>query len=176
MEWLKSYIRDVPDFPKAGIIFKDITPLLRSHQSFQAVVDSLADKFARERIDLVLGVEARGFIIAGAVALKLGAGFVPVRKAGKLPCQTRAVEFALEYGTDTLEMHQDAIQPGQRVLIIDDLLATGGTAAACCKLVEDAGGEVVALAFVIELSFLEGRGKLEGYPILSLIQYDEERP
>lgn len=176
MEWLKDYIRDVPDFPKEGIIFKDITPLLRSPKSFQAVVDSLADKFADERIDLVLGVEARGFIIAGAVALNLGVGFVPVRKAGKLPCETRAVEFELEYGTDTLEMHNDAVEPGQRVLIIDDLLATGGTAVACCKLVENAGAEVAALAFVIELSFLEGRKKLRGYQILSLIQYDQERP
>ena len=176
MEWLKDYIRDVPDFPKEGIIFKDITPLLRSPKSFQAVVDSLADKFADERIDLVLGVEARGFIIAGAVALNLGVGFVPVRKAGKLPCETRAVEFELEYGTDTLEMHNDAVEPGQRVLIIDDLLATGGTAVACCKLVENAGAEVAALAFVIELSFLEGREKLRGYQILSLIQYDQERP
>ena len=176
MEWLKDYIRDVPDFPKEGIIFKDITPLLRSPKSFQAVVDSLTDKFADERIDLVLGVEARGFIIAGAVALNLNVGFVPVRKAGKLPCETRAVEFELEYGTDTLEMHNDAVEPGQRVLIIDDLLATGGTAVACCKLVENAGGEVAALAFVIELSFLEGREKLRGYQILSLIQYDQERP
>ena len=176
MEWLKDYIRDVPDFPKEGIIFKDITPLLRSPKSFQAVVDSLADKFADERIDLVLGVEARGFIIAGAVALNLGVGFVPVRKAGKLPCETRAVEFELEYGTDTLEMHNDAVEPGQRVLIIDDLLATGGTAVACCKLVENAGAEVAALAFVIELSFLEGREKLKGYQVLSLIQYDQERP
>jgi len=176
MEWLKDYIRDVPDFPKEGIIFKDITPLLRSPKSFQAVVGSLADKFADERIDLVLGVEARGFIIAGAVALNLGVGFVPVRKAGKLPCETRAVEFELEYGTDTLEMHNDAVEPGQRVLIIDDLLATGGTAVACCKLVENAGAEVAALAFVIELSFLEGRKKLRGYQILSLIQYDQERP
>ena len=176
MEWLKDYIRDVPDFPKEGIIFKDITPLLRSPKSFQAVVDSLTDKFADERIDLVLGVEARGFIIAGAVALNLGVGFVPVRKAGKLPCETRAVEFELEYGTDTLEMHNDAVEPGQRVLIIDDLLATGGTAVACCKLVENAGAEVAALAFVIELSFLEGRKKLRGYQILSLIQYDQERP
>ncbi len=176
MEWLKDYSRDVPDFPKEGIIFKDITPLLRSPKSFQAVVDSLADKFADERIDLVLGVEARGFIIAGAVALNLGVGFIPVRKAGKLPCETRAVEFELEYGTDTLEMHNDAVEPGQRVLIIDDLLATGGTAVACCKLVENAGGEVAALAFVIELSFLEGREKLRGYQILSLIQYDQERP
>lgn len=176
MEWLKDYIRDVPDFPKEGIIFKDITPLLRSPKSFQAVVDSLADKFADERIDLVLGVEARGFIIAGAVALNLDVGFVPVRKAGKLPCETRAVEFELEYGTDTLEMHNDAVEPGQRILIIDDLLATGGTAVACCKLVENAGGEVTALAFVIELSFLEGRKKLRGYQILSLIQYEQERP
>ncbi len=139
-------------------------------------MDSLTVKFAEERIDLVLGVEARGFIIAGAVALNLGVGFVPVRKAGKLPCETRAVEFELEYGTDTLEMHNDAVEPGQRVLIIDDLLATGGTAVACCKLVENAGGEVAALAFVIELSFLEGRKKLRGYQILSLIQYDQERP
>lgn len=176
MEWLKDYIRDVPDFPKEGIIFKDITPLLRSPKSFQAVVDSLTNKFADERIDLVLGVEARGFIIAGAVALNLGVGFVPVRKAGKLPCETSAVEFELEYGTDTLEMHNDAVEPGQRVLIIDDLLATGGTAVACCKLVENAGGEVAALAFVIELSFLEGRKKLRGYQILSLIQYEQERP
>ena len=176
MQWLKDYIRDVPDFPKDGIIFKDITPLIRSPKSFQAVVDTLAGKFADERIDLVLGVEARGFIIAGAVALKLGVGFVPVRKAGKLPCETHAVEFELEYGADILEMHKDAVEPSQRILIIDDLLATGGTAAACCKLVKDAGGEVVALAFVIELSFLEGREKLRGYQVLSLIQYDEERP
>jgi adenine phosphoribosyltransferase len=165
-------IRDIPDWPTAGVVFKDITPLLNDADSFRAVVDAVADHFAATTIDRVLGVEARGFIFAAPVAYRLGAGFVPVRKAGKLPYEIEREEYTLEYGTDLLEIHTDAIQPGEQVLIVDDVLATGGTAAATARLVEKLGGEVVGLAFVVELAFLSGRQALAGRDVLSLAVYD----
>lgn len=157
---LKTLIREVPDFPKPGINFYDITTLLKDSRGLGAVIDALRQNYLGQHIDLVLGIEARGFIFAPAVAYALGAGFVPVRKPGKLPATVETVEYALEYGTDRLEIHQDAIQPGQKVLIVDDVLATGGTAAAVSSLVKRLGGELVGLAFVIELDFLQGRQKL----------------
>jgi len=168
---LEHHIRDVPDFPKPGIVFKDITPLLRDRQAFGLTVDAIADHFAGHRVDKVLGVEARGFIVAAPVAYRFGAGFIPVRKAGKLPWKTEAEEYELEYGTDRLEIHRDAVSPGDRVLIVDDVIATGGTVAATIRLVEKLGASVVGLAFVIELAFLRGREKLEGYDAMSLITY-----
>ena len=170
--WLKEHIRDISDFPKAGVTFKDITPLLADGEAFRATVDGVAGAFPSEGVDKVLGVEARGFIVAAPVAYRFGAGFVPVRKAGKLPWQIEREEYELEYGTDLLEIHQDAVAPGERALIVDDVLATGGTAAATVRLVERLGGVVVGLAFVIELGFLGGRGKLEGYDVVSLLRYD----
>lgn len=170
--WLKEHIRDIPDFPKAGVTFKDITPLLGDVDAFRSTIDGVAERFADAGIDKVLGVEARGFIVAAPVAYRFGAGFVPVRKAGKLPWQIEREEYDLEYGTDCLEIHQDAVAPGERTLIVDDVLATGGTAAATVRLVERLGGVVVGLAFVIELGFLGGRGKLEGYDVVSLLRYD----
>ena len=170
---LESRIRDIPDFPKAGIVFKDIMPLLADPQAFRAAVEGLAE-FARPRNpDLVMGAEARGFILGGALALELGCGFVAARKPGKLPWETVSAEYELEYGTDSLELHADAIEKGARVLIHDDLLATGGTAHAKVELVEKLGGEVVGIAFVIELAFLHGRDRLEGYDVHSLITYSE---
>jgi adenine phosphoribosyltransferase len=170
---LASKIRDIPDFPKPGIVFKDIMPLLADPAAFRATVDGLAD-FARPREpDLVMGAEARGFILGGALALELGCGFVAARKPGKLPWETVSAEYELEYGTDSLELHADAIAEGARVLIHDDLLATGGTARAKVELVEQLGGEVVGIAFVIELGFLHGREKLAGYDVHSLITYSE---
>lgn len=171
MESLKTRIRDVPDFPKPGILFKDITPLLADSRSFQTVIDILARRYADKRIDTVVAVEARGFIFGAALAYRIDAGFVPVRKKGKLPYKTESVEYALEYGTDRIEMHQDAVHKGSRVLLIDDVLATGGTAKATCELVEKTGGEVIESAFVIELKFLNGREKLKGREIFSLLQY-----
>ena len=171
MEHLKKLIREVPDWPKKGILFYDITTLLKDAAGLHELIDSLAANYTSRPVDVVLGVEARGFIFAPAVAYRLGAGFVPVRKPGKLPSQTAAVSYALEYGSDTLEIHKDAIQPGQRVLIVDDLLATGGTAAACVELVKGLGGQVVGVAFVVELLFLNGRKKLEGLDVFSLIEY-----
>jgi adenine phosphoribosyltransferase len=170
--WLKEHIRDIPDFPKPGVVFKDITPLLADAAAFRATIDGVADPFRDRHIDRVLGVEARGFIVAAPVAYHFGAGFVPVRKAGKLPSDIEREEYELEYGTDLLEIHRDAIHPGQRALIVDDVLATGGTAAATVRLVEKLGGVVVGLAFIIELGFLGGRGKLEGYDAVSLLTYD----
>jgi len=167
---LKSYIRDIPDFPKKGIIFKDITPLLKEPKAFKRAVDEIAGEFKTEEIDLVLSVEARGFIFGAAVAYKLGVGLVPVRKKGKLPFKTHAVTYDLEYGQDTLEIHQDAIKKGANMLIVDDLLATGGTTRAVADLVEKLGGKVAGIAFVIELTALNGREKLKGYPIVSLIK------
>ena len=156
-------IRDVPDFPKEGILFKDITPVLQHPKAFAEVTDRLL-AYARERsVDAVVGIESRGFIFGAPVALALGVGFVPIRKLGKLPAETLRAEYALEYGTNTVEMHKDAVQPGQRVLIIDDLLATGGTAAAAADLVERAGGEVAGFAVLVELAFLNGRDALAGY-------------
>lgn len=171
MEHLKQLIRDIPDFPIPGILFKDITTLIKNPEAFGEVIDRLADEFINDEIDVVVAIESRGFIFGAPLAYELGAGFVPVRKFGKLPAETVTKEYALEYGTNTLEMHVDAIEPGQRVLIVDDLLATGGTARATAELVESLGGQVVALAFVVELTFLAGREKLEGHRVVSLIQY-----
>ena len=168
---LRSYIRDVPDFPKKGILFKDITPLLGDPGALRMAIDGLADRFRTARINRVVGIESRGYIFAPAIALRLEAGFVPVRKPGKLPCETVAEEYALEYGTDRLEMHADAVAKGDRVLIVDDLLATGGTASATRRLAERLGAEVVGAGFIVELKFLEGRSKLPGLEVVSLIDY-----
>lgn len=174
MDTLKSKIRDIPDFPKKGIVFKDITTLLQDKTAFQTSIEMLADHFKNKRIDLVVGAEARGFIFGAALAYCLGAGFVPVRKPGKLPSKVLKHEYALEYGTDALEIHQDAIKKGQRVLVVDDLLATGGTIAAVCAMVEKLGGKIVGIGFLIELAFLQGRKKLGDYEIYSTINYDAE--
>ena len=168
---LKKHIRDIPDFPKPGILFKDITTLLKDKQAFKETVDAFVEKYKNEKIDKVLAVEARGFIFGAAVAYQLGAGFVLVRKKGKLPAKTISVSYSLEYGTDTLEMHQDAISPGEKILIIDDLLATGGTVTAVTDLVKQLGGNIAGIAFVIELTDLKGIEKLKGYPVYSLIKY-----
>ena len=168
---LKDRIRNIPDFPKPGILFRDITTLLKDKQAFKQAVDELADKFKNKKIDTVVAVEARGFILGGAVAHKIGAGFVPVRKKGKLPWRTNSVTYDLEYGTDTLEIHEDAIKPGARVLIIDDLLATGGTVKAVAELIKKLQGEIAGIAFLIELKFLKGKQKLKDYPLLSLIKF-----
>ncbi len=168
---LASLIRDVPDFPVPGILFKDITTLLRNAAALREVVTRLAEHYANAQVDMVAAIESRGFIFGAPLAVQLGAGFVPVRKPGKLPAQTISDSYTLEYGTNTLEMHVDAIQPGQRVLVVDDLLATGGSARAAVNLVEQLGGKVVGLAFVVELDFLNGRQKLAGYPVHSLIHY-----
>lgn len=168
---LKTIIRDVPDFPKKGIIFKDITPLLADPAAFSETVKHLAGQFRNSGITKVLGIEARGFLLAAPIAMELGAGLIPVRKKGKLPYKTVAASYALEYGTDTLEMHEDAVKPGEKVLIVDDVLATGGTAGAVCSLVEKLGGEVTGIAMLIELEFLNGRAKLAGRNIYSLIKY-----
>lgn len=166
---LESYIRDIPDFPTPGVVFKDITPLLASPEGFREAIDVIVSEFRDNNITKVLGAEARGFIFGGALAYELGAGFVPARKAGKLPWQTRKAEYALEYGNDSLEMHLDAIGEGDVVLIVDDVLATGGTAAAKARLAKDTGAQVVGFAFVIELDFLGGREKLGDTKIVSLI-------
>ncbi len=169
---LRAKIRDIKDFPTEGILFKDITTLLKDGPAFRAVVDMLAARYGTERIDAVVGIESRGFIFGGALAHQLGAGFVPVRKLGKLPAKTIEVEYELEYGRDALAVHEDAIQPGQRVLVVDDLLATGGTMAATLRLVEQLGGKIVGVAFMIELAFLHGRDKLKNFPLHSIIVYD----
>ena len=169
---LKQWIADVPDFPKPGILFRDITPLLRNGPQLRRVIDRLSRRYARRRIDVVVGIEARGFLLAAAVADRLRAGLVPVRKRGKLPRKTARVAYQLEYGTDTLEIHADAIHPGDRVLIVDDVLATGGTMRAVTTLVKRLGGRIVELAFLIELASLRGRARLRGYPICALIQYE----
>ena len=168
---LKALIRDVPDFPKPGIVFKDIMPLLADADALRLTVDLVADWVEPRRPDLILGAEARGFITGGALACRLGCGFVAARKPGKLPWRTVSAKYALEYGYDVLELHADAIGPGQRVLVHDDVLATGGTAKAKCELVEQLGGEVVGLAFIISLDFLDGRNRLEGYDVFSLVSY-----
>jgi adenine phosphoribosyltransferase len=167
--WLAGHLRDVPDFPKPGILFKDLTPLLGDVDAFRYTVDAIADHAAGLTVDKVVGIEARGFIFAAAVAYRLGAGFVPVRKPGKLPWKTVTETYALEYGSDSLDIHADAVTPGDTVYIVDDVLATGGTAAATCALVERVGGNIAGLAFVVELGFLEGRAKLRDHDILSLI-------
>ena len=171
MDKLKSLIREVPDFPKPGINFYDITTLLKSPEGLRGVVDGLSAEFRGERVDTVVGIEARGFIFAPAMAYHLGAGFVPARKPGKLPSECATVSYDLEYGQDALQVHRDAVGRGHRVVIADDLLATGGTASAVVKLVEQLGGEVIGLAFVVELEFLPGREKLKGYDVRSLLKY-----
>jgi adenine phosphoribosyltransferase len=170
---LKKYIRTIVDFPKAGINFRDITTLLKEKQAFKRAVELLAKDFKKQNIDLVIAVEARGFILGGAVAYRLGAGFVPVRKKGKLPHKTVSATYELEYGTDTLEIHEDAITPGARVLIIDDLLATGGTLKAVADLVKKLGAEIVGIAYLIELTDLKGKNKLKEFPLLSIIKFKE---
>lgn len=170
---LKKLIREVPDFPKPGILFYDITTLLKDKRGFHEVIDSLKNHYKNAGVDRVIGIEARGFIFAPALAYALGAGFVPVRKPKKLPSERETVSYSLEYGTDSLEIHKDAVEPGGRVLIVDDLLATGGTAAATTRLVEKVGGKVAGVGFVVELSFLNGRSKLSGYDVFSLLQYDK---
>ena len=171
---IKGLIRSVPGFPKPGIVFRDITTILKDKDGLAACVDQIADRFAGRGIDMVVGIEARGFIFGPAVALKLGVGFAPVRKPGKLPAETLKESYELEYGTDEIEIHKDAIQPGQKVLLVDDLLATGGTMAACCRLVEALGGRIEGIGFVIDLTFLNGREKLANYDVFSLVEYDSE--
>src|SRR5437762_1059595 len=172
-EPLKKLIREVPDFPKPGILFYDITTLLKDKLGFATLINALSEHYFEKKIDLVLGIEARGFIFGPALAYRLNAGFVPVRKPRKLPAETAKVTYQLEYGSDTLEIHKDAIRPGQRVLIVDDLLATGGTAAACVQLARGLGGDVAGLAFVVELDFLNGRDRFKEYDVFSLLHYDK---
>jgi adenine phosphoribosyltransferase len=173
MNDLKKLIREVPDYPKPGVLFYDLTTLLKDKTGFHKLIDSLCEHYNGHQIDVVAGIEARGFIFAPALAYRLGAGFVPVRKPKKLPAKTASITYRLEYGTDTLEIHEDAIKPGQRVLVCDDLLATGGTAAATAQLVRNLGGQVDGAAFAVELTFLKGRAKLPDLDVFSLIQYDK---
>ena len=168
---LKKHIRDIPDFPKKGIIFKDISTLLRHKDAFKKSIDILAKKFKSSRIQYVVGVEARGFIFGSALAYKMGAGFIPVRKKGKLPHKTKSVTYSLEYGTDTLEIHEDAVAPNARVLIVDDLLATGGTVKAVTDLLLGQKAKIVGIAFIVELKFLKGKDRLKDFPVYSVIQY-----
>lgn len=173
MDDLKKLIREVPDYPKPGILFYDLTTLLKDKKGFRALIDRLCSHYDGHKIDAVAGIEARGFILAPALAYRLGAGFVPVRKPKKLPAKTANISYALEYGTDSLEIHEDAVQKGQRVLLCDDLLATGGTAAAAVQLIRSLGGTVEGAAFAVELSFLHGRAKLPNLDVFSVIQYDK---
>jgi adenine phosphoribosyltransferase len=168
---IKELIRDVPDFPEPGIVFKDITPVLADPMAFSTITDLIVVHFGRGNVDKVVGIEARGFILASPVAYHFNAGFVPIRKQGKLPWETLDEEYALEYGTATIEVHRDAVQPGERVLIVDDVLATGGTAKAAASLVERIGGKVCGIACLIELGFLKGRDQLQGYELFTLIEY-----
>ncbi|MEJ2744305.1 MAG: adenine phosphoribosyltransferase [bacterium] len=174
MQDIKNAIRSVPDFPKKGILFKDITTLIKDGSLFRASVDALCDWCGTKKIDAVVCMESRGFVFGAAIAYKLGAGVVLVRKKGKLPHHTYSAEYELEYGTDSLEMHKDAFPPGSRVLIVDDLLATGGTAAATARLANNLDAKIEGIAFIVELSFLKGREKLEGYDVFSLVQYESE--
>ncbi len=171
MENLKEYVRNIPDFPKKGILFRDITTLLADKKRFSEVLDALSKRYADKNIDTVVAIEARGFIFGGALAYSLSAAFVPVRKKGKLPAETLSATYSLEYGEDTLEIHEDAFQKGARVLLIDDLLATGGTMAAVIGLVKKLGGDIVEVAFVIELADLKGRARLKDHPVYSMIKY-----
>jgi len=171
MQALKDRIRHVPDFPKAGILFYDVTTLLRDPQGFRLAIDALSEPYHGHGISLVVGIESRGFILGAAVADRIGAGFIPVRKVGKLPHTTIRVSYSLEYGTDSLEMHRDAVEPGQKVLVVDDLLATGGTARATVDLVRQLGGDVYGVVFLIELVALNGRAKLEGENVRAILQY-----
>jgi len=170
---LKKLIREVPDFPKKGILFYDITTLLKDKVGFATLIDALSEHYLNEKIDTVLAIEARGFIFGPALAYRLNAGFVPIRKPGKLPAETVRLTYDLEYGQDTLEIHKDAIQPGQRVIIVDDLLATGGTANACAKLARSLGADIAGMGFVVELDFLNGREKFNGTEVFSLLHYDK---
>src|SRR5947199_9935553 len=172
-EPLKKLIREIPDFPKKGILFYDITTLLKDKLGFATLIDALAEYYLPKKVDLILGMEARGFIFGPALAYRLNAGFVPIRKPGKLPAQTVRWTYQLEYGSDTLEIHQDAVSPGQRVIIVDDLLATGGTANACVQLAKSLGANIAGLGFVVELDFLNGRKKFEGTEVFSLLHYDK---
>src|SRR5438876_8442025 len=172
-EPLKKLIREVPDFPKKGILFYDITTLLKDKVGFATLINALSEHYMEKKVDLIVGIEARGFIFAPALAYRLNAGFVPVRKPKKLPAKTASVSYSLEYGTDTLEIHEDAVKPGQRVIVCDDLLATGGTAAATAKLIQQLGGTIEGAAFAVELTFLNGRSKLNGVDVFALIQYDK---
>ena len=169
---LNQYIRDIEDFPKPGIVFKDITPLLGSHEAFEACIDQFAAQYEDKQVDVIAAAEARGFLFAAPLALRLNVGMVPIRKPGKLPYQKHSYSYELEYGTDTLEMHVDGIEAGQNVLVIDDLLATGGTVQACCEMIEACQANIVGCAFLIHLAFLDGAKKLEKYPTFSLITYD----
>jgi adenine phosphoribosyltransferase len=172
-EPLKTLVRTIPDFPKPGILFYDITTLLKDARGFAALIDGLAQYYIDKEIDLVLGIEARGFIFGPALAYRLNAGFVPVRKPKKLPAPTARVNYDLEYGTDSLEIHMDAVEPGQRVVVVDDLLATGGTMEATIKLVQQLGGEIAGLGFAVELDFLKGRNRLKDFDVYSLLHYSE---
>ncbi|MFQ5916751.1 MAG: adenine phosphoribosyltransferase [Candidatus Binatia bacterium] len=174
MTEIRQAIRDIPNFPKPGVIFKDITPLLNNGPLFRQTIDLMANRYQSHAVDAVLGIESRGFIIGAALAYSLGAGFCVVRKPGKLPYETHSASYELEYGSDTLEVHRDGISTGSRVLIVDDLIATGGTAAATASLVSKLGGEVIEFAFVIELSFLNGRERLKPHEVFSIIRYDTE--
>ena len=169
---LSSFVRDIPDFPKPGIVFKDITPLLLNHEAFNAAIDRFAEEFGDQQVDVVAAAEARGFLFAAPLALKLGVGMVPIRKPGKLPYEKHSHSYELEYGSDTLEMHIDGINEGENVLVVDDLLATGGTVQACCQMVEACKANIVACAFLIELAFLGGAEKLGDIRTFSLIHYD----
>lgn len=168
---IKSLVRDIPDFPHAGILFKDITPVLQHPQALAACTDHILEGIAADDVDLVAGIESRGFILGPGLATRLQAGFVPIRKKGKLPAKTLSASYELEYGIDTIEMHADAVRPGQRVLLHDDLLATGGTAEAACNLIRQAGGEVLRTSFLIELGFLQGRARLGAYDVHALLTY-----
>ena len=168
---LEKYIRDVPDFPKKGIVFKDITTLLKEPKVFKYTVDTIVEKYRNESIDKVVSVEARGYIFGGVIAYKLNCGFVPVRKPGKLPAETVSMDYSLEYGKDTVELHKDAITGGEKILVFDDLLATGGTVLATCQLIEKLEGKVIGCAFVINLAFLKGTERLKDYNVFSLIEY-----
>jgi adenine phosphoribosyltransferase len=170
-DWLKEHVRDIPDFPKEGVMFKDITPLLADKKAFAYTIDAIAHQFDRDEVDKVLGIEARGFMIAAPLAYRFTAGLIPVRKKGKLPWKVEAEEYDLEYGSDHLEIHQDAIVSGERILVVDDVLATGGTASATARLTERCGGKVAGIATIMELSFLGGRDKLTDYDFFSLISY-----
>ena len=170
-DWLKDHVRDIPDFPKEGVVFKDITPLLADEKAFTYTIDAIAHHFDRDEVDKVLGIEARGFMVAAPLAYRFTAGLIPVRKKGKLPWHVESEEYELEYGTDLLEIHKDAITPGERILIVDDVLATGGTARATAELTARCGGKVSGIATIMELGFLNGRARLGGYDFFSLIRY-----
>ena len=169
---LKNCIRDIPDFPKKGIVFKDISTLLKDNNALRQSIDELVQQFKDKKVDQVVAVESRGFIFGATLAYQLNAGFVPIRKKGKLPYKTQSITYSLEYGTDTLEIHEDALKPGTRVLIVDDLLATGGTVKAVTDLLKGQQAQIVGIAFLVELKFLNGKDKLKGFPIYSVIQYD----